>query len=304
MLLTVGLGASPAGAAFPGANGRLVFAEFASIPDEGESDSIRTVTRRGSGERTILSCDLIADLDCDGYGTPSFDASGARIALSSGSSLATVDADGSNLRVLAQLTANDAEPAWSRDGQHLAFTGVASQRSRIFVVDRNGEGVRALPAGRYGDSSPAWSPRPSRGGGLVAFSRCMTRRCGRSDLFLVRADGTGLRRLTFRGGDEPSWAPGGRRLAFERCVRRTCGVYTIGLAGRRLHKLLERGAYSPAWSPDGKRIAFLSGSGALRVTRANGRAESRLVIGSPTYGALGDPDWQPRRKQALARSAR
>lgn len=295
-LLMVGLGASPARAAFPGANGRLAFTQFASVPDQGDFDSVRTVAWRGRGERVILSCDRTADLDCAGYATPSFDASGARIALSSGRRLATVDADGSNLRVFAQLTAHDAEPAWSRNGQRLVFTGVAGNRSRVFVVDTNGGGLRALTAGRYGDSSPAWSPRHSRGGGLIAFSRCMTRSCGRSDLFLVRADGTGLRRLTLRGGDEPSWAPGGGRLAFERCVRGKCGVYTVGLNGRRPRKILERGAFSPSWSPDGTRIAFLSASGALRVTQADGRGRSRLVIEPPTYGALGDPDWQPRRK--------
>ena len=291
----MGLAASPARATFPGANGRLAFAEFASLPDEGDLDSLRTVTWRGSRERTILSCDHTTDLDCGGYATPSFDASGSRIALSSGGRLATVDTNGSDLRVLAPLTANDAEPAWSPDGQRLVFTGVVRRRSRVFVVDRNGSGLRALTAGRYGDSSPAWSPRHSRGGGLIAFSRCMTRSCGRSDLFLVRADGTGLRRLTFRGGEEPSWAPGGARLAFERCVRGSCGVYTIGLTGRHLREVRERGAFGPAWSPDGRHIAFLSGGGALRVTRADGRGRSRLVIDAPTYGALGDPDWQPRR---------
>jgi dipeptidyl aminopeptidase/acylaminoacyl peptidase len=296
VLLTVGIGTSPALAAFPGANGRLALTEFSSVPDQGEFDSLLTVPWRGSAERAILSCDLIADLECNGYGTPSFDPSGARIALSSGSGLATVDTDGSNLRMLPRLTGGDAEPAWSRDGLRLVFTGIAGRRSRIFVVDTNGEGVRPLTAGRYGDSSPAWSPRHSRGGGLIAFSRCMTRRCTRSDLFLVRADGTGLRRLTFRGADDPSWAPGGGRLAFERCARGNCGVYTIGLRGQQPREVLDRRAYAPAWSPDGKWIAFLSGSGALRVTRADGRAESRLVIGSPIYGAFGDPDWQARRK--------
>jgi Tol biopolymer transport system component len=39
---------------------------------------------------------------------------------------------------------------------------------------------------------------------------------GRADVFVIRRDGRGLRRLTRRGGYAPAWSPDGRWIAFLR----------------------------------------------------------------------------------------
>jgi eukaryotic-like serine/threonine-protein kinase len=80
------------------------------------------------------------------------------------------------------------------------------------------------------------------------------------DLFVVRANGSGLRELTNdifqdRG---PRWAPDGKRLAFFSNRSGKYEAWTIGFDGNGLHQLTnhpEHMVVSPVWSPDGKRMA-------------------------------------------------
>ena len=66
--------------------------------------------------------------------------------------------------------------------------------------------MRMLTAGRH-DRSPAWSPK----GRWVVFERG-------ARLYVVGADGRGLRRLTPRtlGYHGPAWSPDGHSIAFDR----------------------------------------------------------------------------------------
>ncbi|MFQ6014760.1 MAG: hypothetical protein ACE5NP_04895 [Anaerolineae bacterium] len=74
------------------------------------------------------------------------------------------------------------------------------------------------------------------------------------DIYIINADGTGLRRLT--DGLDPAWSPDGTRVAFARW-REPRGIYVIDADGQN-----ERAVYitqegkSPSWSPDGNRLVF------------------------------------------------
>jgi TolB protein len=94
------------------------------------------------------------------------------------------------------------------------------------------------------------------------------------DLFTVRADGTGFRRLTRTSWWEfdPAWSPDGRLIAYSQgegyCHASSCewdaSISVIAADGRHHRELTDAGEAgenswieaSPAWSPDGKRIAF------------------------------------------------
>ena len=120
------------------------------------------------------------------------------------------------------------------------------------------------------------------------------------ELYVMRADGTGVRRLTYRGGENPDWSPRGTRLVFERRVRTRHRMrkelFVVDRLGRGLRRLTRRGGRSAAWSPDGSRIAFIRDleavPGALHVMRLDGR---RLrVLARPRGVERYDwPDWQP-----------
>ena len=74
------------------------------------------------------------------------------------------------------------------------------------------------------------------------------------DIYVINADGTGLRRLT--DGMEPAWSPDGTKVAFTRW-RDPRGLYVIDEDGSNETLVFGWVAVKgPAWSPDGSRIAF------------------------------------------------
>ena len=133
------------------------------------------------------------------------------------------------------------------------------------------------------DAAPDWSPD----GRLIAFG---SNRDG-GGIFVVRTDGTGIRRLTSTKGQNPEWSPNGRELVFEAAD----GVRLITSTGTR-ERLLVREARTdrdlwPTWSPDGKRIAFVRAAGgafATFVVGRNGGTPRRLL--EPALSP-DDPNW-------------
>ena len=122
--------------------------------------------------------------------------------------------DGSRLTRLTRTADDDEDlPAWSPDGGRIAFTryrgGVERSPGALWVMDAAGGGERRLFGGRHDHAAPDWSPD---GRSLVLI------RDGR--VAVARADGTTLRLLTLRAGEEketrPDWSPDGRRIVFSR----------------------------------------------------------------------------------------
>jgi Tol biopolymer transport system component len=78
--------------------------------------------------------------------------------------------------------------------------------------------------------------------------------CNGCDIYVINADGSGLRHLT--DGMDPAWSPDGTKVAFARW-RDPRGIYVIDEDGRNETLLFGWSqAKAPAWSPDGSRIVF------------------------------------------------
>jgi TolB protein len=143
-------------------------------------------------------------------------------------------------------------------------------------------------------SNPAWSTDPDWSSrGLVAFQRGYSDTG--SDIYVVRQDGSGLRRMTFRGGESPAWSPDGRRLAFSRGFDEIQHIYVLDLRSRRLKRLTDLRGIEPTWSPDGRWIAFSADEtrrrGGIYVVRARG-GRARRIATQPFLHSYSSPDWQ------------
>jgi len=131
--------------------------------------------------------------------------------------------DGSALERLTDDPAYDDQAAWSPDGNRIVF--VSTRRSgaaHIWTLDLRTRRARAITEGSGGDFRPSWSPD----GRWIAFSS--DRGTGverdppeweqlqRASLYLIRPDGTGLRRLTdgARFAGSPRWSPDAKRVVF------------------------------------------------------------------------------------------
>jgi Tol biopolymer transport system component len=164
--------------------------------------------------------------------------------------------------------------------------------------------VRSSPSGRFrrtileppGDGSlgvfseARWSPDGTK---IALTFTEGNRYSGYSwDVYVLNADGTGMRRLVpgpQADRSSPTWSPDGTKLAY---VESPADVHVVGADGsddRRLARGLD-----PAWSPDGKRIAFarpVAGDDTdLYVVGVDGAMPAQLTSGPQSDRA---PDWSP-----------
>jgi Tol biopolymer transport system component len=124
----------------------------------------------------------------------------------------------------------------------------------------------------------------------------------RSKVWLVRADGTGMRQLTSgAGADEmPTISPDGTQVAFVRTLGdgtpsgRKSELFTVPTAGGEPTRLTEntREDVNPVFSPDGRNIAFGQVSprnrGTIQTIHADGTTQRRVTSTGLEYP---DPDY-------------
>ena len=169
-------------------------------------------------------------------------------------------------------------------------------------------GFREWELIRYGTNrtyNPQWFPS----GNSIAIS------FGDGDTYVVRSDGSSLRRISSGKGDyevdySPDISPDGSRVVYATSkyksrgelgtVHRDFEIETSRLDGsdrRRLTDTIDIDT-SPAWSPDGARIAFVRlGEGSGFYTIATDGTDERLVVpfGEDVPGTRHDygPVWSP-----------
>jgi len=116
----------------------------------------------------------------------------------------------------------DSEPQFSPDGSSVAFSRFKDiSTSAIFRVKTDGSGLERLTPWRLNASDPDWSP----GGHKITFDSGDAGQPGsKGDIYVMRADGSGRRRLTDyprirEGGgiieaNNPVWSPSGTRIMY------------------------------------------------------------------------------------------
>ncbi len=159
-------------------------------------------------------------------------------------------------RRLTRTKSFDFQPAASPDGSLIAYTRMftAPPRSQIWTMRKDGSHRRFVTRG----TEPAWSPNGKR----IVFVGPRAPEGHRPAIYVMRADGTHIRRLTndrSASTRSPNFSPDGRRIVF--VSNRGTGnveIWVMDIDGGHAVNLT-RNPYiddHPAWSPDGSRILF------------------------------------------------
>jgi Tol biopolymer transport system component len=163
-----------------------------------------------------------------------------------------VRVNGRQLQDLTGSSGNNASPAWSPDGRWIAFMSDRAGDFALYRMRPDGGDVQQLVAAFDQQRLPVWSPD----GEWIAFVGLESD--GAQDIYRVRADGTGLQRLTnnpqwFK--EKLVWSADGAWLIFQ--AQRTDGaraVFRLSVDSGDLQSLtawkLEE--YFQSISPDGE----------------------------------------------------
>ncbi|HEX5840112.1 MAG TPA: protein kinase [Anaerolineales bacterium] len=148
----------------------------------------------------------------------------------------------------------------------LAFASTRSGSAQIYLVNADGTGEFQITNIETGACQPSWSPD---GRQLVFISPCGGRGefyetiYNESSLYIINADGTGLKQLTPSPGSdfEPAWSPDGKRIAFTSVREGFRQIYSIDIDSLDITLLTNTTdaieSSQASWSPDGSRIAYM-----------------------------------------------
>ncbi len=197
-----------------------------------------------------------------------------------------VEASGADERNLTNHPAWDWQPAWSPDGNSLAFTSHREEpEPGIYLMDVGTRDVRFLAAGEQA----TWSPDGSH----IAYVEF---RDGRTEVFAINIDGTGRRQVVKDGPRlqwYPAWSPGGEKIAFHSPLgeRR---IHVVAAEGGAPAPLVQgHAARSLDWSPGSDALLFTGvskGDPEIFVVDADGRNIRQLT---DQLGHDADARWSP-----------
>lgn len=220
----------------------------------------------------------------------------------------TADYDGKNASPLTKTRGISLLPTWAPSGSEIAFTffkkSLQYPNGHPQIWRANLLSGKHSPIASSGDlnTGASWSPDGSK----IAFTLS---RDGNPDIYVVNADGTGLRRLTRDPSTEssPAWSPDGSRIAFVSDRHGTPQIFVMDADGGNVERLTRQGNYNqtPAWSPRGDEIAFTARDERyafdLFVVNVETKEIRRLT---QDQGSNQHPTWAPNGRMILFTSNR
>jgi TolB protein len=184
---------------------------------------------------------------------------------------------------------------------------------QVWVASSTLAGAKQLTHGHHDSGWPVWSPNGKR----LAFDSNRTDHTPNNsndvnDVFVMRPDGSGVRKLTRSKGvsGDAAWSPNGRLIAFDSSDGSRNGrsaIYVMNENGHAVRRVTKPAGhlsdYEPRFSPDGTHLVFARARGtadnaptALFTVRVNGGSLDQLT---PFTLHVGASDWSPNGKQIV-----
>lgn len=188
--------------------------------------------------------------------------------------------------------ADDISPAWSADGEQIAYVNNDAGQFRIYIMDAQGGQPRRLTLTKQDEYHPAWSPD----GRYIAFERLVYR--FESVLALAEVHTGLITRLTDTASNAhtPVWSPDSREVIYAAdpggAGRQR--IYGMDIQTQTTHLIVPSNAGSPSLSPDSRFIAYIGGSPPNKTLYL---WDTQADAGRPLYTTPGlitsPPRWSP-----------
>ncbi|MBU1211843.1 MAG: Tol-Pal system protein TolB [Alphaproteobacteria bacterium] len=183
-------------------------------------------------------------------------------------------------------------PRFSPDGQRIIMSLQEGGGSSIFEMDLRSRQTRRLTnVPEAIDTGPSYSPD----GRQIVFE---SDREGTQQLYVINADGSGVRRISFGNGrySTPVWSPRGDYIAF---TKQLMGRFLIGVIqpDGQGERILSEGFHNegPTWAPNGRVLMFFreerGQNTGPRIYSVDITGYNEQVVKTPAFAS--DPAWSP-----------
>jgi TolB protein len=198
--------------------------------------------------------------------------------------LIVADADGENPHVIMQSNEPLMSPAWSPDGQNLAYVSFEDRLPSVYVQYLK-TGERKRVSAKAGvNQAPAFSPD----GRKLALT--LSTRDGNLDVYIMDLATNALTRVTDDPGidTEPQWSKDGQSIYFTSDRAGGPQIYRVGVQpSTRPQRLTFQGNYNarPRLSPDESQLAFVTqaeGGFRIAVMDLKGRGDVQVLTRGPS----------------------